>query len=101
MKAQSLQKAALALFCPLLIVSFLLCGCTSTTGQRMDPQFGQCVSSGLAAQVINPDAPYDPSHADSLPGDLAGQIYNKRYVKSLTEEKKEKDDTSSQLSGLD
>jgi hypothetical protein len=85
----------------LLIVIFLVGGCASTTGQRMDPRFGQCVNDGLKAQVINADAPEDPSYADALPGDLAGQIYNKRYVKSMTEEKKDNEDASSELSGLD
>lgn len=102
MKTRALQKAGLTLFSPLLIAVFLLAGCTSSaTGQRMDPRFGQCLEAGLASQVINADAPDDASHADALPGDLAGQIYNKRYVKSMTEEKKENDDASSELSGLD
>ena len=88
--------------CLLPMTFFLLCGCTAaTTGQRLDPEFGQCLEAGFAAQALNPNAPTDPAPADSLPGDLAGQIYKKRYVKPMTEEKKEKEDTSSQLSGLD
>jgi len=101
MKTREKKKVGLLFTTPLAIAFFLLGGCTSTTGQRMDPQFGQCVEAGLAAQVINTDAPDDPSYTDSLPGDLAGQIYNKRYVKSMTEEKKNNDDASSELSGLD
>lgn len=102
MKTRALQKAGLLSVSLLLIAVFLLGGCTSaTTGQRMDPQFGQCVNNSLAAQVINADAPDDPSYADALPGDLAGQIYTKRYVKSMTEKKKEDEDASSRLSGLD
>jgi hypothetical protein len=101
MKTRAAQKADLLSVSVLMIAVFLLGGCTSTTGQRMDRQFGQCVKDSLAAQVINADAPDDPSYADALPGDLAGQIYTKRYVKSMTEEKKENDDASSELSGLD
>jgi len=101
MKTRAMQKTGLLSVISLLIAVFLLSGCTSTTGGRMDPQFGQCVKDSLAAQVINADAPDDPSYADTLPGDLAGQIYNKRYVKTMTEEKKDNEDTSSRLSGLD
>ena len=101
MKTHALQKTGMFLCSPLLIAIVLLAGCTSSSGQRMDPRFGQCLEAGFAAQVINPEAPSDPSPADTLPGDLAGQIYNKRYVKTMTEEKKKNDDASSELSGLD
>lgn len=82
---------------------FLLSGCTASTTSsgRLDPGFGQALEAGFSAQVIHPEGPADPAPADTLPGDLAVQIYNKRYVKAMTEEKKEKDDAASQLSGLD
>jgi hypothetical protein len=38
---------------------------------------------------------------DGLPGGLAVKIYKKRYLKSLTEEKKEGDDVAGQLKGVD
>ena len=84
----------------LLAAIYLFGACSSTTGERIDHRFGECLESGLAAQVINPDAPVDPSPADSLPGDLGVQIYNKRYIKSMTEEKDEEDDVSSELGGM-
>ena len=101
MKTHALQNAGMFLCGPLLIALLLLAGCTSSSGQRMDPRFGQCLEAGFAAQVINPEAPSDPSPAATLPGDLAGQIYNKRYVKAMTEEKKENNDAASELSRLD
>jgi hypothetical protein len=88
---------AIGLLCAIV---FLLSGC-STSLQRLDPEFGKCLEAGLAAQAINLEAPTDPTPADSLPGELASQIYNKRYVKTMTEEKKEGDNAASQLSGLD
>lgn len=93
---QCKQNAALGV---LLTALFFFGACTSTTGERMDPQFGECLQKGLSAQVVNPDAPADQSPADSLPGELGTQIYNKRYVKSMTEEKDEEDDVSSELGG--
>lgn len=83
----------------LLTALFFFGACSSTTGERMDSHFGECLENGLAAQVMNPDAPDDPSPADSLPGELGTQIYNKRYLKSMTEERDEEDDVSSELGG--
>jgi hypothetical protein len=102
MKGNRFQKAGPFFCSPLLIATLLIGGCTTaSTGGRLDPEYGRRVEAGLAAQAINPNAPDDPTPADSLPGDLANQIYKKRYIKAMTEEKKEKDDTASQLSGLD
>ncbi|BBO86511.1 hypothetical protein DSCO28_70770 [Desulfosarcina ovata subsp. sediminis] len=84
----------------LLFVAIFLSACT-TAPQRLDPHFGEYLEAGISAQIVNPDAPMNPAPADTLPGDLAGQIYKKRYVKSMTEEKKENENASSQLSGLD
>jgi hypothetical protein len=39
--------------------------------------------------VANPLAPADPQPADSLPGEISDQIYQKRYAKNLTEEKED------------
>ena len=77
------------------------CGAVTESPDHMAPRFGQCLENGLSAQAVNPAAPADPSPADSLPGDLADKIYKKRYEKAMTEEKKEKEDASSQLSSLD
>lgn len=98
MKVKSLNRLR-TIPCGLLAV--VLISACSTAPQRLDPHFGAYLETGLRAQVVNPDAPSDPTPADTLPGDLAGQIYKKRYLKAMTEEKKEKESTSSQLSGLD
>ncbi len=78
----------------------MISACQTTVERHMSPEFGRCVSAGVEAQILNPHAPRDPSSAASMPGDLAQQIYNKRYVKTMTEEKKKGEDTASQLSGL-
>jgi hypothetical protein len=86
----------------LMVVIVLIGGCAAKiASEKHDPHFGQCVEAAFAAQVLHPEGPADASPADLLPGDLADQIYKKRYVKGMTEEKKEKADTSSKLSGLD
>ncbi len=84
------------------MAAVLWAGCAAETApQAPSPRFGQCIQEAFYAQVLHPDAPRDASPADRLPGELADQIYKKRYVKTMTEEKKEKADTSSELSGLD
>jgi CDGSH-type Zn-finger protein len=102
MKSNLHPRAGMRSYGYLLIALFLFCGCgTTETKPHLDPEFGQCVKAGFEAQALNPNAPADHAPADSLPGDLANQIYKKRYIKTMTEEKKEKDDTASELSGLD
>ena len=86
----------------LLLSCFLgvaIIGCTPTQ-KNLSPDFGQSLSQAFTAQAINPAAPVNAAPVDTLPGDLGEQIYQKRYVKMLTEEKKEKEDASSQLKGL-
>ncbi|GAB6906859.1 conserved exported hypothetical protein [Desulfosarcina cetonica] len=98
MKVNPLNRLR-TILCDLLAV--VLISACSAPPQRLDPHFGACLEAGLSAQAINPNAPSDPTPADTMPGDLADQIYKKRYLKTMTEEKKEKDNTSNQLSGLD
>ena len=82
-------------------VMILFGGCAaSPTAEELNPDFGKSVQAAFAIQVIHPEGPSDPSPCDLLPGDLADQIYNKRYIKSMTEEKKEKEDAYRELSGL-
>ena len=94
---QSKRGISLTVVC---LFSSLFFAC-SQTNQRLDPRFGQCVDAGLSAQVLHPEGPSDPTPADHLPGDLAVLIYNKRYVKSMTEDPEEGEDASSELGSLD
>lgn len=82
---------------------FLLTACAGIADPpgRLDPDFGENYRNAFSSQAINPMAPVDSSPAATLPGELANQIYKKRYVKPMTEEKKEKEDASSELSSLD
>jgi hypothetical protein len=68
---------------------------------HLSPDYGDAFRSAVAAQVLNPEAPEDPAPADTLPGEIASQIYKKRYIKSLTEEKKEKEGVSERLRGME
>lgn len=84
------------LFC---FLGATIVGCTPTQ-KNLSPDFGQSLSQAFTTQAINPAAPVDATPVDSLSGDLGEQIYQKRYVKMMTEEKEEKEDASSQLKGL-
>ena len=59
----------------------LLTGCGF--GPDVSEDFGQSARQTFQDQVINPDAPADPAPDEGIPGYVAGQIYNNRYVESL------------------
>ncbi|BBO89724.1 hypothetical protein [Desulfosarcina ovata] len=68
-----------------MLFALIFLSACSAAPQRLDFHFGQYVTAGFSAQPINPDAPTDPTPAETLPGDLAGHIYKKRYIKGMTE----------------
>ncbi len=76
-------------------------GCSHPTPRHLSPDYGQCCQSGFAAQVVNPDGPNDPSPPNSLPGDIAIQLYEQKYIKSLMEKKDKDEDVASALSNVD
>ena len=78
----------------------LLSGCKHTP-KNMTPDFGESYRVAFSKQVLNPDAPEDRGPVDSLSGNVGNQIYQKRYVKSLTEEKDEEDSVNKKLGDLD
>ncbi|WP_028319516.1 hypothetical protein [Desulfobulbus elongatus] len=87
---------------PLVLLFGMACigmfpGCSSRP--HLTPDFGESYFNGINAQRINPAAPANPAPADTLPGDLTMQIYQKRYIKSMTEKKEEKEDVASELGG--
>ncbi len=53
---------------------------------------GQSHRAIFAAQPVNPDAPANPAPAMFLPGNISNDIYQKRYLPSMTEKKSEKDE---------
>ncbi|NLI82308.1 MAG: hypothetical protein GX443_11595 [Deltaproteobacteria bacterium] len=65
-----------------------LFGCCTDQGPS-GPPYGQCTHLWFSAQVLNPDAPADPTPAMVLPGKVAAEIYEKRYIPAMTEKKKE------------
>ncbi len=82
----------------MLVLAFpcLVAGCSPRP--HLSADFGEAYFTGTRAQVLNPSAPEYPNPVQTLPGELAVQIYQQRYIKSMTEEKKEKEDVSSELS---
>jgi len=80
----------------------LLSGCAAggPAPETMTPDFGRAFRAGFSAQVLHPDGPADPSPADTLPGELAVQIYNKRYLKNMTEPEETEDALLQSLRGL-
>ncbi len=72
----------------------LFMGCRHTP-RYMSPEHGQSYRAAFERQVLNIQAPEDRSPADTLPGAIGSDIYKKRYLKSMTEEKKEKEDSVS------
>ncbi len=82
-----------------LLALFLLTACAASTSapHHYSPDFGQSLETGFARQTINPQGPADRSPTAETPGDLIDQIYQKRYIKMMTEEKDDEDDVSSEL----
>ncbi|MGI6655715.1 MAG: hypothetical protein ACOX5Z_02595 [Desulfobulbus sp.] len=79
----------------LLAVSCLVAGCAGP--RHLSEDFGQASHRAMSAQIVNPGAPNNPSPVDRLPGDLALEIYQKRYIKTMTEEEKKKDKLHDEL----
>jgi hypothetical protein len=77
----------------LLFIHLGVSGC-KTTEEDTD-RFGQSYRNFFTKQIINPEGPEDPSAAETLPGALGSEIYEKRYIKSMTEEAEEESDTVS------
>jgi hypothetical protein len=84
------------LFRILVIVLFIhlaISGCKST--EDGTDRFGESYRNFFTKQVISPEGPQDPSAAETLPGALGSEIYQKRYIKGMTEEPEEEHDTVS------
>ena len=78
-----------------------LTGFACSASKHLSPEYGESYHETFSSQVIDPDAPEDPSYADTLPGDIANKIYKKRYIRSMTEKEKEKDEgVGQQLRGI-
>ncbi|MGD8387562.1 MAG: hypothetical protein PVG49_10510 [Desulfobacteraceae bacterium] len=60
---------------------------------------GTSYHAAFSRQVLNPDAPEDPTPADTMPGELAHEIYKKLYKKSMTEKKKDENESVRQELG--
>lgn len=83
----------------LTLIILLFAGCRHTP-QHLTQNFGASYKAAFSRQVLNPDGPEDHGPVDSLSGDVANQIYKKRYIKSLTEEKDEEESVNKKLGTL-
>jgi hypothetical protein len=97
MKAIHIFKKLRAVFLIGGLITAGIAGC-GAVDKHLSEDFGQYYTEGFAAQVANPLAPEDPQPADSLPGEISDQIYQKRYIKSMTEEKE--DDNGGQMQNV-
>ena len=79
-----------------LIGIAVLLSCTGTATQHLSGDFGESFHTGFSRQVMHPEAPADPMPVDTQPGELAHQIYKKRYIKEMTEEDKDQEESVSQ-----
>lgn len=84
-----------------IVIGFLgvaaLISCTGTATQHLSGDFGESFHTGFSRQVMHPEAPADPAPAEAQPGELAHQIYKKRYIKEMTEEDKDQEESVSQM----
>ncbi len=68
-----------------------LAACATPGSGLTGPDLASALKTGLDRQVIRPAAPADRAPAVSLPGELASRIYQERYIKTMTEKKRNKD----------
>jgi hypothetical protein len=85
-----IKNRVAALMVGVCVAGGMVAGC-APSGKHLSPDFGEAYSEAFAAQVANPGAPDNPGAADALPGEVSNQIYQKRYLKAMTEEKEEDD----------
>lgn len=77
----------------LLFIHLAVLGCAST--ENGSDRLGESYRDFFTQQIINPDGPHDTSAAETLPGALGNEIYQKRYIESMTEEAEEETDSVS------
>jgi len=58
-------------------------GAWSNDGTQRHYEFGKAYRELFRAQVINPQAPRDRSPVSGMPGYIAVQIYNERYLPAI------------------
>ncbi|MBL0715118.1 MAG: hypothetical protein JJV98_15630 [Desulfosarcina sp.] len=78
-----------------LTLFLLFCLGCATDGPRdhFADDYGDIYRQGFAAQVIHPEAGTACPPVDTLPADIALEIYDNRYVNPLTQEVEEEEDS--------
>lgn len=79
-----MKRAPLFVFLPVLLMLGGCCTDQSSPGTG----HGLAYNNWFSAQVVNPGAPNDPSPAATLPGKVAMDIHDKRYMADMTEKEK-------------
>lgn len=73
----------------MIIAALVATACAATHNEGCGKDMKSALNQGLRRQVINAEAPSNSSVAEGLPGDIASQIYKRRYIKTMTEDKDE------------
>lgn len=86
----------------IFIIGFLFILSCHHAPAHFSPDYGKSYRALFSRQVVNTGAPSNPEPVVTLPGAVGSDIYKKRYIKSLTEDKKEKKESvGRQLRDLD
>lgn len=72
-----------------LLPGLLAFGCSCSESHLPLSRHGHATHAWFTAQVMNPDAPNDPSPVTTLSGTVAMGIHEKRYIPAMTEKKDE------------
>jgi hypothetical protein len=87
------------LYLAVLLAGLLLSAGCNHAPRYMSQDHGQSYKAAFSRQVVNPEGPSDPAPAETLPGALGNDIYKKRYIKSMTEERREEGESVSKQLG--
>ena len=76
-----------------LLVGLCLGCATPGPREHFTDDFGHTYQQGFAAQTVNPEAGTTSPPVDTLPGEIAQEIYDNRYVDPLTKQVEQEDES--------
>ena len=83
----------------LVFILLIICAVKVCYAEDESYEIGSSFRTLKSKQIINKTPQHDQSPPDTMPGSLAHQIYEKRYIENLTENDDERTGYSSGLSG--
>ncbi|MBW1735334.1 MAG: hypothetical protein JRH05_05700 [Deltaproteobacteria bacterium] len=81
-----MNKAAASAYVAVMLLFLAMAGGCGTGRTETPSQFGKSYKELFRAQVINPEAPRDRAPVSGMPGYIAVQIYNERYLPAIAGE---------------